>query len=533
MTVYTAVSTDNAELPAKLPEERTTLSGTYTPPLTTGLPKTIDSICPECLKVIKATEYIEDNKVMVKKECPEHGVCNDLIFSDAKIYLQMEQWHYGDGRGFENPHISHATNCPSQCGICNMHTTHTSLANVDITGKCNLTCAVCFADSNTSPYQPEYEDVLGMLKNLRARRPAPAEAVQFMGGEPTIHPRFLDIVKAAKDMGFSHIQTASNGIKLADPDFAMKAREAGLQYVYLQMDGVDDEVFKKIRGRALLDTKLKVIESARKAGIRIIFVPTVIKGVNDSSLGALIKLAFENLDVVTGIAIQPVVFTGRFADAERIPKRFTLSDMIHEVGNQTGLTRAYEDWFPLSAVTPFVKFGSALAGHVLTNHTCHHHCVMGTLLFVDSNKNATPVTRFLNLKGLLDDVDQLAKTTKKRWFKYFSGLKALNIARKQFRSEAAPEGLSFHKFLKTLDGYSDKRYSWSNIHKGHTYKTFFILGMHFMDNYNYNLERVRRCAIHYSAPNGLLYPFCTYNAGHTFRNKVEAMYVAKKESLGR
>ena len=74
--------------------------------MTTGLPKTIDSICPECLKVIKATEYIVDNKVMVKKECPEHGVCNDLIFSDAKIYLQMEQWHYGDGRGFENPHVS-------------------------------------------------------------------------------------------------------------------------------------------------------------------------------------------------------------------------------------------------------------------------------------------------------------------------------------------------------------------------------------------------------------------------------------------
>ena len=113
-----------------------------------------------------------------------------------------------------------------------------------------------------------------------------------------------------------------------------------------------------------------------------------------------------------------------------------------------------------------------------------------------------------------------------------SGLKALNIARKQFNSEAAPEGLSFHRFLKTLDGYSDKKYSWSKIHKGHTYKTFFILGMHFMDNYNYNIERVRRCAIHYSAPNGLLYPFCTYNAGHTFRNKVEAMYVAKKKGLG-
>src|SRR3990170_2927497 len=142
-------------------DDRYTFSDTYTPPITTGLPKTIESICPEC-----------------------------------------------------------------------------------------------FADSNTNPYQPDYEDVVKMMQNLRGMRPVPAEAVQFMGGEPTIHPRFLDIVRAAKDMGFKHIQVASNGIKLADPDFAVRAREAGLQYIYLQMDGVDDEVFKKIRGRALLETKL-------------------------------------------------------------------------------------------------------------------------------------------------------------------------------------------------------------------------------------------------------------------------------------
>lgn len=519
--------------PLKDPEhspERFTFSGTYTPPITTGLPKTIESICPKCLKVILAVEYVEDGKVMVKKECLKHGVFKDIIFSDAKIFLQMENWHFGDGRGFLNPNINGAVRCPSQCGICNMHTTHTSLANVDITGRCNLSCSVCFADSNTSPYQPVYEDVLRMMQNLRDRRPAPAEAVQFMGGEPTIHPRFLDIVHAAKEMGFSHIQTASNGIKLADPDFAMKAREAGLQYIYLQMDGVDDEVFRKIRGRAILDTKLKVIESARKAGLRIIFVPTIIKGVNDDQIGPLIKLAFENLDVLTGIAIQPVVFTGRCSEKERLLKRFTLGDMIHEVGRQTGITDAYKDWFPLSAVTPFVKLAQAFTGRELTNHTCHHHCVIGTLLFVDKNKNAAPVTRFLDCYNLLKNIDELSKTAKKKRFKLFSGIKTLNLAKKYFNKKDAPYGLTFKRFLKTLDGYSDKRYTWSSEYKGHTYKTFFILGMHFMDNYNYDIERVKRCAVHYSAPNGRLYPFCTYNAGYTFRNKVEKRFVIKQDA---
>ena len=45
--------------------------------------------------------------------------------------------------------------------------------------------------------------------------------------------------------------------------------------------------------------------------------------------------------------------------------------------------------------------------------------------------------------------------------------------------------------------------------------------MHFMDAYNYDLERVCRCGVHYAAPDGRFYPFCTYNAGPTYRRRVE------------
>jgi hypothetical protein len=45
--------------------------------------------------------------------------------------------------------------------------------------------------------------------------------------------------------------------------------------------------------------------------------------------------------------------------------------------------------------------------------------------------------------------------------------------------------------------------------------------MHFMDAYNYDLERVSRCGVHYSAPNGRIYPFCTYNSGPMHRHRVE------------
>jgi uncharacterized radical SAM superfamily Fe-S cluster-containing enzyme len=511
-------------------ENKSTLTGSPISPLIRGLPRTTSSLCPECLAVIQATEYESDGKVLMTKECSKHGVFNDIISSDAGIFLDLERWHFRDGRGFSNPQVTGATNCPSECGICNMHMTHTAVANVDITGKCNLNCNICFADSNTHLYEPSFEEIFGMLKRLRQEKPAPCTTVQFTGGEPTIHPDFLDILRASRDLGFTHIQVASNGLKLADPEFAMKARDAGLQYVYLQMDGVTDEVFERIRGRRLLEIKLKVIESARKAGLRIIFVPTVIRGVNDHELGDLVRLAFDNLDVLTGISVQPIVFTGRFPEEHRMKERYTLADMILDMSRQTGITDPYRDWFSLNSATPFVRLAEALTGASISNHACHPHCGAMSLLFVDKKRKAVPVTRFFDLFPALKDIEGLAEGEKKRRFRIFSKLRILDVLRRHFKPECAPNDLTFTKFLKTLDGYADKKYTWTDKYKGHTYKTFFIFGMHFMDNYNYDLQRIRRCAVHYSAVDGRLYPFCTYNSGHTFRNLVEKRYIESKRN---
>ncbi len=501
-------------------ERACTLGGVKITPMTRSLPKTIASICPECGKGIQAEETVDAGRVMMRKTCPDHGPFTDIVFSDAEMFLALESWPAGDGRGFENaPPGSGA--CPDRCGICTAHTTHTSLANIDLTSRCNLACDVCFADANRQSYDLTFEQAAATLRKLREQKPAPAFAVQFSGGEPTIHPQFLEIVAEAARQGFSHIQAATNGLMLADPDFAVRAREAGLQYLYLQMDGVTDAVFRTLRGRDLFETKMSTIESARRAGLRIIFVPTIVKGVNDGQIGDLFRLAFENLDVVSGISFQPMTFTGRYPEEERLAKRFTLSDLAHAFDAQSGITRN-GDWFPLSAAAPLIRFAGSLAGTTFVNHACHPHCGIMSLLFVDENRNAVPLTRFLDLKGLLADVDRLAQAGGGGFgFKALSKMKALHALNHHFRADRAPEGLGFTRFLQTLDGFAEKKYTWDKSHAGHTYKTFFVLGMHFMDGYNYDVERVSRCGVHYSAPDGRLYPFCSYNSGPTHRTRVE------------
>jgi hypothetical protein len=210
--------------------------------------------------------------------------------------------------------------------------------------------------------------------------------------------------------------------------------------------------------------------------------------------------------------------------------RYTLADMILDVSRQTGFTDPYTDWFSLNSMTPFVQLAEALTGSSISNHSCHPHCGAMSLLFVDNKRNAVPVTSFLDLFSALKDIENLALVAKMKRFKIFSKLKILSLLKEHFKPEHAPEGLSFTKFLKTLDGYADKKYTWTDKFKGHTYKTFLVFGMHFMDNYNYDLQRIKRCAVHYSAADGRLYPFCTYNSGYTFRNVVEKQYVEGKHN---
>jgi hypothetical protein len=82
----------------------------------------------------------------------------------------------------------------------------------------------------------------------------------------------------------------------------------------------------------------------------------------------------------------------------------------------------------------------------------------------------------------------------------------------------------FWKILgKTLIGQNFealKEFHWNAL---------FIGTMHFMDRYNYDLDRVQRCCIHYATPDGKLIPFCTYNSGPVYREQVWKKYAQSKE----
>ena len=488
-----------------------------------GLPKKTGSLCPECKARITAEIYEEKGRVMIRKTCPQHGEFKDVYWSDAGLYRMAESWAV-DGIGVDNPLIPVRKGCPDDCGLCKVHMSHTSLANLDLTNRCNLRCPICFANANDAGYvyEPTFEQVVRMMETLRAERPVACTAIQFAGGEPTIYPYFFEAIAKAKELGFAQIQVATNGIKMAtDPTFTRRMMEAGLHTVYLQFDGLREENYIKARGRPLLEIKKKAIQSCKDCHLSVVLVPTVVNGMNDDQMGEILQFAIENSDAVRGVNFQPVSFAGRIDQKEREEGRFTLPDLVDRLEKQTTYIKR-SDWYPVPVVTAISEFLSVMKGTPQLCFTAHPHCGLATYLYVDENGVATPITQFLNVENLFKEIKKLSEETENKTIKAPALIKAFNLIRRNFIKEKAPKGLSATKFLKQMEGVfssTDKKataeISWGLIMVG---------GMHFQDLYNYDIERVKRCVIHYVVPDGRIIPFCAYNTGPEYRKEVEKKF---------
>lgn len=499
------------------------------------LPASTQSLCPECLTVLDAQLYEDQGQVWMRKKCSEHGEYNELICSDVDFFLKRRRTHYEMPSGVKSPHTQSNNNCPFDCGLCSQHLSTPCMVNIDLTNRCNLNCPICFANANATGKVCEInlEQLESMLDKTMAIKPHPPVSVQYAGGEPTIHPNFIQAVQMASDKGVVDIQAASNGIRFAHSlEFTEAAAKAGLDVVYLQFDGLSDDIYKQSRGKALWETKLKAIENLRQAGIMVTLVPTVVKGLNDHQLGDIMKFAVENSDVVTAVSFQPVSITGRIDETRRLEMRYTMADMACDIQEQSGILNMHEDWYPFSIVAPITRLIEAITEEPKIHFNCHAHCGVTSYLLIDKyKKTATPFTQFLDIEGAMKDLNKEAEAIENHvWRKKLLKILLLSKIKKHFKADKAPEGLEFEQVIEFINHFIEPDRQ-EQKQRGHVYHlvgerfdVMLIAAMHFQDNYNYELPRVQHCVIHYAAPNGKFYPFCTWNSGPCHRYPIEEQF---------
>jgi uncharacterized radical SAM superfamily Fe-S cluster-containing enzyme len=483
------------------------------------LPYTTQSICPECLladdevHVIDATLYEENGKVMYKKTCEKHGEFTDVYWGDAEMFRRAQAWWY-KSVGLDNPRTETVKGCPEDCGQCPEHKSHTALALLDVTNRCNLRCPICFAVAaeGGNVYEPTEEEVLDMMKNLRGNLPVPAPALQFAGGEPTVSKNLPKYIKWAKELGFRHVQIASNGIRVGkSKEYLQELRDAGLSTIYMQFDGVTPEPYITARGSNLLPIKKQALQNAREVGMEsIVLVPTVVRGVNSDQLGRIIEFAVENRDVIRCVNFQPVSITGRIDRAARDEMRITIPDAIHLIEEQTGGAIPADAWYPVPAMMPVGRALGLMKGGPELELSSHFACGMSTFLYIEDDGSYKPITDVINVDAfiaLLEDISNL----------YADGKRG---ASKRAKAKLAAGARHFKKkgILKDLLSAFLNRGDYDSLAK--FMRRIIMLGMmHFQDPYNFDLERVQHCDVNYAVPDGRIIPFCTMNTIH--RSRIE------------
>ena len=254
--------------------------------------------------------------------------------------------------------------------------------------------------------------------------------------------------------------------------------------VFLQYDGLTAAVHQKLRGRDLTRVKAVAIERCAAARIGLVLVPTVVRGVNDAQVGAILRQALSLAPAVRGVHFQPVGSFGRFPWSGGDAVRFTLPELMTAVEAQTeGMIRV-ADLHPPCCEHSLCSFSASFAldgkgglGPVWTGASscCGPKPVPAEALAAPD----APIP-----------ADEGARQSKA-------------FVARQWGPPPEPAGGS--PFSGPGDDFT--RF----LEQAGASRRFSVSAMGFQDAWTLDLERARGCCIHVVDARARLIPFCLYN----------------------
>ncbi len=455
------------------------------------------SLCRVCKEAVPACVVERAGRAVMTKRCAAHGEQEVELSDDAAWYEEQRAVKPAPAPPRAVKEI--ALGCPFDCGPCTAHEQRIRLPVVTITSACNLDCPICYVhNKNEGAYHMPLEDFSRILDHLGPD----ADIVNLTGGEPMLHPRFLDFLRMAKERGVHRVTICSNGMLIAKNEPLVKELAGLNARIALSFDTFDEQADVLMQGVRLLPAKLKTLELCEKHGVDVTLIPVMTKGVNDGEIGKILELAFRS-PAVRHVEVHTITFTGQGGvDFDR-RTRISLRETLARIEEQTHLERS--DFVP--------------------SPHAHGLCYQIAYLLVDPDGGPpVPFARFLDRTTIdslmkehlylepsraLEDAltDAIARL-------YAEGEeRTLGILRKLLDSMFAP-GLTREQALRAGERAAKAIYVHSH-----------------MDEETFDVERLAQCCDSNCYADGTSIPVCAYNV--LYREKEAAFVAAPKEWTAR
>jgi cyclic pyranopterin phosphate synthase len=181
---------------------------------------------------------------------------------------------------------------------------------LSLTDRCNFRCVYCLPEAIQTFHEKEntlgWEDwqrVIPLLRDLGIRK------VRLTGGEPTLHPRVLDMVDLLAQRGFEETALTTNGFRLEKMAPEMKSR--GLTRVNVHLDSLTPDGFDRAsQTKGLFERVLAGIRAAKAVGLSPKVNVVLMRGENEHEVEDFVDFSEREGVEVRFIELMPTGTNG-------------------------------------------------------------------------------------------------------------------------------------------------------------------------------------------------------------------------------
>jgi len=165
---------------------------------------------------------------------------------------------------------------------------------VDLTHRCNMECANCYIPNRDVP-DLDKEKLFEFLSRLPSRA-----YIRLIGAEPTMREDLPEIILKVKTLGHRPSVT-TNGLKLAQPSYVKKLKDAGLRLLLHSMNGADDDMaYKELDNGKWATVKVRALDNIFAERLPINTGTILARGVNEYVMNRQVEV-FAERAIANGI----------------------------------------------------------------------------------------------------------------------------------------------------------------------------------------------------------------------------------------